>query len=1198
MTVRANRVLACAAVCALALSAVPGRARSQDLAPEDRLVVTVHERMSLLHGGEPLADARLAFAVDGQGPADLVTEAVHTDARGKATLPPAATPRTLLVWGEGMAPAAFLVDGGGNRRVATEPERTLTVRVRDGRGVAAKDAQVTVRVALPLTGADDPELTPHTYSVGLRTDQDGVARFEGLADAPVTVVASLDGWLDATRFPVTPGPDPLTLELTRGSIVSGRVVLAPSGKPAQKGAVRLGDAVTELDREGVFRFERVAPGTRELRVTGPGLVPPPPMVLALREGKDRQDLVFEATQTASLSGTLHLSTLPGTPVESVASRPVTFRLTWPPGSGPPPDHVPPEPRDVTPRVDPAGGFLVQDLPPGDGVVLEARREGAVPVLIEGLSLRAGVHNEGLWIELDPGGSLTGRVADPEGRALKGAMVRAFEDDDTRTRLLHETASADDGTFRLDGLPGGTLRLEFAPPPAARAAALRMPGVAVERGAATDVGLVRLPAGLTLRGHVTGAPPSLRVGVLQGGRRFEPASIEAGDFVVEGLQPGTALLELAAGDAPPVSSRTVDVPSSGVLRLQFRPRVSVTVVVTDAAGDPVAEGTVRATPAGEDADASEPREPVETSFRSAAGRVAVELAAGDWNVTAAAPSLGAGTTLCSIAADAAAPTVDVRLSEGEIVRGYVIARDTGGPVEGASVSVVTGGPEDGALATTTDERGWYEVPGVQEGMVRVRVDATGYARREGAPVPVRRGGTPVLEPLELLRGTLLRGVVLSRRTPVREGTVVSLETDDGTWSQAALDLYGRFEIAGVPGGGATVHIDTGQGRPRARRIRVPWAEVYEVLLDLDAGTEVFGTVRTAGRPEPFARVVARASTRRGDALDVVEARADEYGRYRLPPVTPGRITLDVTLPGSDTGLTLEADVADSFDQLVDLNLPEGWVAGRVVAAQGGAPVAGAFVRLVDGGGSDRFVIGEAVSDERGLFRIERVPVGSHALEVERAGYGLLRLATVDVTGPAGVPGLDLALPDEAVLGAYVLDRERRRLPGAWLRAERRDEAGARTTVTRSAGPDGHVDLAGLTPGAWRITAGAPRRGTQDLGVLDLTPGRFEAGEIHLLPESAVIVSVLRYGLYPAAGVAVELTDVLGNDPRPPRRPDDALTGPDPRYVTGADGQLVLAGLAPGAYRVSLAGDEGSRVTVRVGESEIAHAYLFEVVPRPR
>jgi hypothetical protein len=65
---------------------------------------------------------------------------------------------------------------------------------------------------------------------------------------------------------------------------------------------------------------------------------------------------------------------------------------------------------------------VTGLPPGEGVVLLVRREGAVPKLIEGLSLVPGVRSEGLWIELDPGGAVTGTVADRCARRGQGGAA--------------------------------------------------------------------------------------------------------------------------------------------------------------------------------------------------------------------------------------------------------------------------------------------------------------------------------------------------------------------------------------------------------------------------------------------------------------------------------------------------------------------------------------------------------------------------------------------------------------------------------------------------------------------------------------------------------------------------------------------------------------------------------------------------------
>ncbi|HEU4630054.1 MAG TPA: TonB-dependent receptor [Gemmatimonadaceae bacterium] len=120
-------------------------------------------------------------------------------------------------------------------------------------------------------------------------------------------------------------------------------------------------------------------------------------------------------------------------------------------------------------------------------------------------------------------------------------------------------------------------------------------------------------------------------------------------------------------------------------------------------------------------------------------------------------------------------------------------------------------------------------------------------------------------------------------------------------------------------------------------------------------------------------------------------------------------------------------------------PDGVVAGRVVAAATGAPLADVTVRVE---GTTR----GALSDAEGRFRIGAVPAGAHTLVAQRAGRGTLRQA---VTVPAGDSVLvTLRLAEQAVVLAPTVvsaTRERQRraessatidvLDGAELRAAR-------------------------------------------------------------------------------------------------------------------------------------------------------------------
>ncbi len=72
---------------------------------------------------------------------------------------------------------------------------------------------------------------------------------------------------------------------------------------------------------------------------------------------------------------------------------------------------------------------------------------------------------------------------------------------------------------------------------------------------------------------------------------------------------------------------------------------------------------------------------------------------------------------------------------------------------------------------------------------------------------------------------------------------------------------------------------------------------------------------------------------------------------------------------------------------------GMVTGRITAAEGGQPVVGALVEVIDAGG--RRVAG-ALTNQDGVYRITGVAAGSYGLSVSAVGFGTATVASVQVT----------------------------------------------------------------------------------------------------------------------------------------------------------------------------------------------------------
>ncbi|MBB5789819.1 carboxypeptidase-like regulatory domain-containing protein [Jiangella mangrovi] len=492
-----------------------------------------------------------------------------------------------------------------------------------------------------------------------------------------------------------------------------------------------------------------------------------------------------------------------------------------------------------------------------------------------------------------------------GAPLPGVAVEAFAEDDPTTPVA-TTATADDGTYAVDGLSDGAYLLRFRGAgysdlwfPAAMDSADAAP-VEITAGQspdAADVALGGLPAVLagTVEGaDVSGATVSLRIPLDQ-----------LGDQAEEGVADGAA--PDPPGGAAGAALREVPVGSDGSFEIDGVPSPAVYDVVVGKPG--YATEVQRVDLAG-----GEERSGITIRLREGDGVIAGE-------VRGAAGPIG-GASVVATAGDSTARTVS--LTEGDV--GAFTLRNLPTP---GTFTVVVAAPGHAAETLTLNLSAGQQLTGVS---VTLGTDAGELFGR----VTQLPGGDPAT------------GVEVT----VSDGT-----TTLGTVTQSAGDGAGSWRLGGlaVP---ATYTVTFARPDLAAQTVQVvldsfgtitaggsPADGVTAALHP--AGADLTGTVsvRNAvdGGVGPAGNVTVTAvSGARTYTVTSSSQPADDVGRYVLPQLPPGTYTVTASRPGSTPAaatVTLEA----GRDRDLDLQLAApASVTATVVAADG--PVAGAVVNL--------------------------------------------------------------------------------------------------------------------------------------------------------------------------------------------------------------------------------------------------------------
>jgi len=447
----------------------------------------------------------------------------------------------------------------------------------------------------------------------------------------------------------------------------------------------------------------------------------------------------------------------------------------------------------------------------------------------------------------------------------------------------------------------------------------------------------------------------------------------GDFKISATKEGFALIPI----------EPVVVPTEGLhgLRLKMVAAASISGIVVDASGAPVAGALVFARPSG--------------NMVSTLGGVLTNeraeftingLYEGSYFLDArlgqGAIVMNTDSELFSVVAGQQLAGVRVLLQGGTLSISGRVTNTEGEPIANAAVTM-TSGPHGGETRTLLE--GTYICSGLTEGIYRVTVTADGYARQ--ALDDILAGSTDVdfeLAPADTVAGRVIDG---ETKKPVGEFSIAIVRGANASLKsllnrrvpmKSFVDELGRFNADRIDNGPASIFVVAPGYAPSVTKLAdsVSGEAEPEIEIALDRGARIVGRVVDAsGAPIADAEVVQG-----GIQLDELlktstkPVLTDAEGKFLMEDVQIGTITLSATRLGYSGGtVQVETEAGESATTEIVLGAAGGI---RVIARSGTSNIVGANVSLsahIQTGGN---TFGQ--TDANGIVEFNGLPEGIYSV----------------------------------------------------------------------------------------------------------------------------------------------------------------------------------------------------------------------------
>jgi len=546
-------------------------------------------------------------------------------------------------------------------------------------------------------------------------------------------------------------------------------------------------------------------------------------------------------------------------------------------------------------------------------------------------------------------------------------------------------------------------------------------------------------------------------------------------------------------------------------------------------------------------------------------------------------------------------VDFKLVPGAVLRGQVIARDTGAAVPGAIVHAEATAGNAGDGTTFADDEGNFVLRGLGAGALELRALGKGYAspaptvvdigigeQLDGVRVVVDRAYAISGKVVRKGGGTALPGITLGAFSILSQQFGIAL-------SPSASD--GAFEIVGLrPAEYNVFAVGEGSVPDVGKSVTIVDRDVRDVVVELEAG------VRVTGRVEPPVAGAEIAIAMAGEVglenmfemvkSALVRGETDASGVFVLEHVPAGAFKATARAKDGAEGTVPVTVAAIDLDNVVIALAPRASIAGRVTDTSG-KPVGNFFVRAAPKVQSQRPDISfggerreDATTNADGTFVLVGLEPGAYTMSAKANRWESFVVAPdpkqVEVTLAKAEKktGVNLVVPArDGVIRGTVMGPDHRPAADAWVHAHRAMDTGGMTMMGGNSrrfgassapvltGPDGRFAIEKLEPGTYDLEVDGPR-GASHAEKPGVKTG--ESVTIDLV-SLGTIAGVVTVGGAPVAKYTIEC---------------DGAARDITRQIEAKDGAYALERLPPGKYRCTVEGDagtaEGTDVEVPAGK----------------